>query len=268
MAFLAKYVVTTLRSLLLAVAFLPAAMAQSQGTMATPASPESPNPADQGWHVDIAPYLWIAGITGTVGAAGHQTSVHVTASDIFSDLNFGLMGAAEIRYNRFLIPIDCMWVKLSDDKGLPFDPGVLSVKVRINEVIFTPKVGYRILSKDKFKLDYTIGIRYWHIGNTLTLQPTPIGNGFYATANWVDGVQGARFIVMLTPKAELTIAGDAGAGGARLDYQVVGLLGYKLKKMTLQGGWRYLAIHKSPVGQAFVDLAMSGVVAGVVIPLK
>jgi hypothetical protein len=41
-----------------------------------------------------------------------------------------------------------------------------------------------------------------------------------------------------------------------------------LKRVTLQGGWRYLVIHKRPTGQAFVDLAMTGVVLGAVIPLK
>ena len=51
-------------------------------------------------------------------------------------------------------------------------------------------------------------------------------------------------------------------------YQVVGLLGYKVKRVTLQGRWRYLVIHKAPAGAAFVDLAMTCVVLGVVIPVK
>ena len=81
---------------------------------------------------------------------------------------------------------------------------------------------------------------------------------------------GGRFQAFLTPKVLLTIGGDAGGGGSgtRLDYQVVGLLGYKLKRVTLQGGWRYLVIHQKPAGQAFLNLAMTGVVIGVVIPLK
>jgi hypothetical protein len=48
----------------------------------------------------------------------------------------------------------------------------------------------------------------------------------------------------------------------------VGLLGYKVKRVTLQGGWRYMVIHKRHSGESFVDLAMTGVVLGVVIPLK
>ena len=243
----------------------PSAMAQS-ASATLPSSPDTS--ADQGWHVEVAPYLWFAGINGTVGADGHTGSVHVSAGDVLSNLNFGLMGAVEARYNRIVIPIDFMWVKLSDSKGIPITDDVESVHVKLNEDIFTPKIGYRIIDKSRFKADALMGIRFWHLGNTFTLQPTQIGNGFYSAANWVDGIQGARFQAFLTPKFVLTIAGDAGGGGSKLDYQVVGLFGYQLKKVILQGGWRYLAIHKAPTENAFVDLAQTGVILGVVIPLK
>jgi len=81
------------------------------------------------------------------------------------------MGAADIRYNRILMPVDFMWVKLTDDKGLPIGQavGVTSVHMKLNEDIFTPKIGYRLVSKDRLKIDALIGIRYWHLGTTLKL---------------------------------------------------------------------------------------------------
>jgi hypothetical protein len=240
--------------------------------------PDIPNPADQGWHVDVAPYLWFPGSSGTVGAAGFETGVHVNGRDVLSYVNFGIMGATDIRYNRILMPIDFMWVKLTDDKGLPIGQavGVTSVHMKLNEDIFTPKIGYRLVSKERFKIDALMGIRYWHLGTTLRLQPTQLANGLYRSSNWVDAVEGARFTAMLTPKLGLTVAGgqvrsrrsNGGGGGSRLDYQVVGLLGYKLKRVTLQGGWRYVVIHQNPSSRSFVDLGMSGVVVGAVIPLK
>jgi len=161
-----------------------------------------------------------------------------------------------------------MWVRLKDSKGIPITDDVASVNTKINEDILTPKVGYRVVDNSRFKADALVGLRYWHLGTTLTLQPTQISNGFYGAANWVDAVEGARFQWFFTPKAMLTIAGDAGGGGSRLDYQVVGLIGYKLKRVTLQGGWRYLVIHKKHTGDSFADLAMTGVVISAVIPLK
>ncbi|HEY1472016.1 MAG TPA: hypothetical protein VGF61_23450 [Candidatus Acidoferrum sp.] len=253
-----------------AIQLAPVASAQSQATMATPAKADAPDPADQGWHVDAAPYLWFAGISGTVGAAGRQASVHVRAGDVLSNLDIGVMGAVEARYNRIVIPIDFMWVKLSDDKATPLGFVASSLNVKINEDIFTPKIGYRLVSNPRFKADALVGIRYWHLGTTLKLQPSVLGSSFYGSADWVDAVAGAKFQAMLTPKTILTIAGDAGGGGSgtKLDYQVVGLIGYKLKRVTLQGGWRYLVIHKQPISGSFIDLAQTGVIVGAVISLK
>jgi hypothetical protein len=247
-----------------------AVSAQSEGAKTVSQKADAPRPADQAWHVDLAPYLWFPGINGTVGALGHDSSVHVSARDVLSNFDFGLMGAVEARYNRIIIPIDFMWVRLEDSKGIPITDNAKSTNVKINQDIFTPKLGYRVVDGSRFKTDALFGMRYWHLGTTVTLQPTQIGNGFYGSSNWVDAVAGGRFQAFLTPKFVLTIRGDAGGGGSgtKLDYQVVGLLGYKLKRVTLHGGWRYLVIHKAQTDTAFVDLAMTGVVVGVVIPLK
>jgi hypothetical protein len=236
--------------------------------MVPPAKTNPTEAGEQGWHVDAAPYLWFPGVFGTVGAGGHDSSVHVTAREILSNFNFGLAGAVEARHARIVIPIDFMWVKLSDDKGIPITDNVKSVHVKINEELFTPKIGYRIVNRSRFKADALVGVRYWHLGTELTLQPTQIKNGLTGEANWVDGVGGARFQAPLTPKLLISVVGDAGGGGAKLDYQVIGLFGYKLKKVTIQGGWRYLVIHKDPGENAFAELSFSGVIVGAVIPLK
>jgi hypothetical protein len=244
---------------------------------ANPAEPATPTPAfpkaaadpDSGWHVSLTPYLWLAGMNGTVGALGHQTSVHVSALDLAKYFNFGIMAQAEVRYNRIVMPVDFMWIKLSDDKGLAFDAGATSVKGKLNEDILTPKIGYRVIDKDNIKVDGLIGFRYWHLGTTLTLQPQ-VANGFYQTADWADAVEGANIQAMLTPKIVVTIAGDAGGGGAKLDYQVVGAIGYKFKKFILQTGWRYMHVNYRPVGgKGFIlDVNETGLALGVTIPLK
>jgi hypothetical protein len=268
------------KAVLLLVAFLglsltamgpvPIACAQSQNAMSTPAPADIPDPADQGWHVDVAPYVWFAGISGTAGALGRQASVHVSASDVLSNVNIAIMGAVETRYNRIVIPIDFLWVQLTDDKATPLGLIASSVNVKINETVFTPKIGYRVVSTRRFKADALFGLRYWHLGTTLKLQPSVFNSNFHASANWVDAVAGARFQAMLTPKISLTIGGDAGGGGSgtTLDYQVASLIGYKLKRVTLQGGWRYLVVHRLPTSRSYVELAQTGVILGAVIPLK
>ena len=246
---------------------VPTALAQTQ-TAATPKT-ETPSPSDDGWHVAITPYIWFAGVHGTAGALDHEASVHASFGDIFNYLNIGAMAAVEPRYNRIVMPFDFMWMKLSDDKALPFEVGPTSVKAKINQVMFAQKIGYRVIDSEKLKLDGLVGFRYWHMGTTLTLQPQ-VANGFYESASWADAVGGARIQVMVLPKVTLTVLGDAGGGEADSDYQVAGLLGWKCKKLTLQGGWRYVSVNYRPSGGVrFVyDMATSGLIFGVTIPLK
>jgi hypothetical protein len=233
--------------------------------------PKPPDPSEQGWHVAISPYLWFAGLHGTVGTMGHEASVHASFSDIFSYLNIGLMVAVEPRYNRIVMPFDFMWMKLSDDKSLAIDPGTgpPTIKLKVNQDILTQKIGYRVVDAEKFKVDALVGFRYWHAGTTLTVeQSSPQTNpSFYTSSDWVDAVGGARIEAMLSPRIILTIAGDAGGGGANSDYQVGGLIGWKLKKVVLQAGYRYLSVNYRPGGSVY-DVTMSGLLLGVTIPLK
>jgi hypothetical protein len=112
---------------------------------------------------------------------------------VLSKLNIGLMGAVEVRYSLVIIPVDFLWIKLSDDKALPIEVVAASVKAKMTESIFTPKIGYRIVDEKRLKVDALFGIRYWHLTTDLTLQPTQIRNGFSRLAAWVDAVSVANF---------------------------------------------------------------------------
>ena len=231
-----------------------------------PPTPQKADPAasdqDNGWHFIIAPYLWFPGISGTVGALGHDASAHVSASDVLSYFNFGLMGAVEARKDRLVFPVDFMWVRLTDEKGLPdTDLGQTSVRLYITETILTPKFGYRVVDYDRFKVDVLAGIRYWHLGQNFTLHPS----GFYQSqsADWVDGLFGSKFELALSPKAALTIAGDVGGGGASLDYQALGFLAFKIKpNIALGAGWRYLYVNYHGDHRFIFDVHESGPVIG------
>ncbi len=235
------------------------AKADANAQTATPASATT---TDNDWHTNASVYLWFPGMHGTVGAEGFEASVHASAGDVFSKFNIGFMGAAEMQKKRFVIPVDFMWAKLSDDKPIPFLPNY-SVKAKLNQTIFTPKVGYVLLDHPKLNIQGNVGIRYWHLGTTLELDPQIAGHNLYSGSNWVDVVAGGRFTIPLSPKAFVTILGDAGGGGANSDYQVAGLMSYKLKpKWQLFGGWRYLDVDYAPGNGTINDVAQTGVILG------
>ncbi len=226
---------------------------------------------DDHWHIGISPYLWFAGVHGTVGALNRTAGFHASAADVLSKFNIGLMGALEARKKRFLLPVDFMWIKLSDDKGLPLSPfpGITSIKVKVTQTVLTPKAGYRVVDHEKLKADAVVGIRYWHLGQNLSLEPSGLLSNSSQSANWVDVVAGANFTMPLSPKAAITVLGDAGGGGAKLDYQVAGLLGYKVKPtVILQAGWRYLDVNYRPSSSFVYDAAQGGLLLGVTFNLK
>jgi hypothetical protein len=269
-----SYVLATILSLAFALMLLsPAVSGQSLDPAKSATQTADQDSSDDGWHVGIAPYLWFAGAHGTVGALGHEAGFHASAGDLLSHFDIGFMGAVELRHKRLVVPIDFMWMKLSDNKGLPIGEaiGVNSVEFRATQSIFTPKFGFRFIDGKRVKVDALFGIRYWHVSNNLKLEPNPIGNGFSASANWVDGLGGAKIETQLTPKAVMIILGDAGGGSARLDYQVAGLLGYKLcKRWTMLAGYRYLNVNYRPQGQAsfIYNATLSGVIFGANFELK
>jgi hypothetical protein len=254
-----------------ALSLSPRASAQTLAAMST--TPPQPTivSTDEGWHVGITPYIWFAGVHGTTGVLGRDASVHAGFGDIFNYLNIGAMGAVEIRYNRVIMPVDFMWMKLSDNKALPINVVTASIKAEMTETMLTPKIGYRIVDQKRLKVDALFGIRYWHLSTTLTLQPIQIRSGFSQSADWVDAVAGGKFELGLAPKVSATVLADAGGASARKDYQLGGFLGYKIsRRWVLLAGYRYLSVNYRPNGKAqFVyDVNMPGAVLGATFNVK
>jgi len=230
--------------------------------------PDSAAASAEGWHMDVTPYLWFAAIHGTAGVRGHDAGIDASVSDVLSNLNLGFMGSGTIRHNRFLLPMDFMWVKLTDKKALPFEQGPTDIKAEFRQTIFTPGVGYRLLDREFVKVDAYGGVRYWHLNSSLTLQPSTLG-GFSQTADWVDGLGGARIYGQLNKIISFTLAGDAGAGQANSDYELMGIFGFRVaEKWTLKAGYRYMGINYRPKSSFVYDVAQSGIVVGATWSIK
>jgi len=218
------------------------------------------------WHLTVSPYLWFTAVHGGIGIAGRETSFSVSAGDLLSHFRFGLMGVVEPRYKRIVMPLDIIWVRLGDDRALSNLATVANL--RGSEFILTQKIGYRVIDTDRIKIDGLAGFRYWHYGSNVSFTTNTLN--YSGSQNWVDPLVGGRITGILTPKIEVTIAGDVGGWGvgSQLAYQAVGLVGYRIKPaIALQAGYRYLATNYQ-TSNGFVDMANSGVLFGVSISLK
>ena len=240
-------------------------------TQPTAKSDSTIPPTPEGWHFALSPYLWFSAIHGTVGVGGRDASVHAGFGDIISNLNLGLMAASEVRHKRLLLLTDVMWIKLSDDKGLPENqPGEITAKAKLQNFMLGPEVGYRFIEQPRLNVDAFTGFRYWHLGSDLEFEPNPLGQKFSTSQNWVDPLLGARIQTPLSAKLRLTLFGDVGGFGAgsELEWQVASLLGYQInKRFTLQAGYRYLDVNYRNSGFKY-DVAMSGMLLGATIHFK
>jgi hypothetical protein len=151
----------------------PADLTVEDQTPTAPA-PQKADPADDDtWHFTVGIYGWFEGTHGTVGVLGHNAGIHESFTDVFHYLKGIIPVAVEAQKNRFVMPVDFLWVKLGDDKLIPLtDLGQRSVNLRITQSILTPKFGYRMADTEKWKFDVLAGIRYWYVGQNLTLEPS------------------------------------------------------------------------------------------------
>lgn len=239
----------------------------TQTQMRTSASSSSAVvPDDGGWHLNLSPYLWFAGAHGTVGALGHDASIHASPGDLLSHFNFGLMGAAEARHDRFLLIGDLLWIRLSDSHSLPSPTlTAVSADVRVGQLVWTSKLGYRAIDRKKVKVDGNVGARFWHLGQKLNFNPSLLGLNFNGSQNWADIVVGGRFQLPVGEKAVIDLQGDVGGWNAtaKLDYQFAALLGYKLRpKWTLSAGYRYLFVDYHPGNSSVFNVVTSGALIG------
>jgi hypothetical protein len=250
----------------------PLVLTDSETQTSSHGKASAPAPDDGAWHLSLSPYLWFAGAHGTVGARGHNASIHESPGDLLSHLNIGLMGAAEARHKRFLLTGDLIWIRLSDSSALPFPGlGAISADVRVGQLVWTSKGGFRVIDRPKLKADATVGVRYWHLGQKLSFNPSLLGINFNGSQSWADILVGGHINFPLGKKTEIDALGDVGGWNAtaKLDYQFAAILGYKIcPKWTLRLGYRYLFVNYRPSNLAIYSVVTSGALLGVTFTIK
>ena len=234
------------------------------------ATTSEPSGKDDEWHVSVSPYLWFPGMYGTIGFPNRNLKLQASAGEVLSHFRFGLAGTVEVRRKWLVLPLDLLWVRLEDDKPLPLEPLVTSAKVKVGEFILTPEIGVRFVDQEKIKVDFLTGFRYWHISNSLTFHPSALGLSFSNSLDWVDPLVGGHIQTALSPKIVVNLFGDVGGWGtgSLIEYQLAGLIGYKVKPaLTLHAGYRYLRVdYRSGLFQ--LNVHCPGVIFGATINLK
>lgn len=220
-----------------------------------------------GWSIVVAPYLWAAGLNGTVGVGGRTAEIDESFGDIIADFDIGYMGVTEVRYDRFAIFSDLTYGKLSSTDKTPF--GVLANKIDTTStsLMWTGAVEYRLFDQPGANLDVMAGFRLFSIGNALEFRGGPL-DGFDAdqTETWADPIVGIKGNIDLT--ARLYLTGWAMIGGFDVSsdsvWDVMGGAGYRFNdKISTVLGYRAAGVDYEADGFTY-DTVQQGPFSGVV----
>jgi hypothetical protein len=217
-------------------------------------------------HVHLTPYLWIAGVTGTLGtgvAAVPTQRVEADFGDVLSNLNaIPVMLAAEIRQGRFGVLADLMAISVEADTGTP-GPAFAGGEARLRQVIGTLLLAWRVTDDGPAALDLGLGIRAFGVSARFTLDPGALpGQRVERDATWASPIAALRYRHALGAGWAATLYGDIGGANGDLTWQALATLDYRWSdRTTLSAGYRWLSFEREG-GALRQDMGMGGPILG------
>lgn len=212
------------------------------------------------WQIVIEPYFMGASMSGTTGMAGQEMTVDLSASDIFENLKFGMMGVALARKGRWGLGFDGMWASLG--ATTPTDPA-FTVDGDQGQFGF---YGVRQLAP---VADLTFGLRWNIISNALRREGAllPAASD---TVQWLDPLVGLHLHLPAGRRLRAALYAEIGGFGLGSDlaWQVCPTIGVQAsRRFGLDFGWRWLAadFESGSGASAFKwDVIQQGPVLGLV----
>ncbi|MBV7518361.1 hypothetical protein [Ensifer sp. ENS12] len=217
-----------------------------------------------GWSFSVAPYFWMAGLSGETSQFGLPTvNMDANFDDILGNLDFAFMAAGEARNGRFSVIGDIFYTKLGADGDTP--GGILATSVDVTSETFSGLLGagYAVIDTPQGHLDVVGGIRVWSVDTTIRFNGGLLGGIERSDgATWVDGIVGLRGKYSLTPEVYLTGWGLVGGGGADIDWDIALGVGYEFNdRISAIAGYRALGVNYRDDGFVF-DAVQQGPILG------
>ena len=220
--------------------------------------------SSSGWRFAFTPYLFMTGLSGTIGAEGRTSDINLRFRDVLKHFDLGIMGTFAARKGRFAIFSDFMWIKLSEKQDTP---GRLfsTADVGVNMFIWTPAGAYRVYDGKRGSVDLLGGMRLTSAKTSLNFTSGLLpGFDVSERKTWAAPVIGAHGLLNLSSKFFLSTVFDIGAGfGTHHTAQFYGGAGYRIRpKIALIGGYEYLNNDYSNDSGFVYNATMSGLLLG------
>ncbi len=186
----------------------------------------------QRWQVIVSPYLWGASLNGSAGLLGRSTDVNMPFSEIFDNLDMGVMGNVDITNGTFGFFIDGQYVKTSQDESLRDNELALDIKT----ASLSAGAYYRVYEQQLegttlfgnqrvFAIEPTVGVRWTKLEAGLQV------GRFSETSKveWTDPFVGTRVFYDINDRWNIFAEADIGGFGAGTKLSANGqiYLGYR-----------------------------------------
>jgi len=210
------------------------------------------------WNIEFTPYLWVADIEGDATLRGRTGSVDVDFSDIWDNLDFGLMGRVEAWQDKWGLYFDGLYMDLRAEFTTP--QGLVSTDIDIKMAILDFGIGHRLweteVGKDNNQMlsfDLLCGARYMNLKDEIDiitngpLSDIISGRTFGRREEWVEPTIGGRLRWDLNDKLAAAVRFDFGGfgigEGSNLSWNFLAGIEYQLSKnLHLKAGYRIFDI--------------------------
>ena len=196
---------------------------------------------DDAWRFALPVYAWVPDYEYEL-PSGQKGEI--TQDDIISNLDMAFMAQPRLQRGRWSMVTDFIYFNLSNKDRLQLQPSLDLRRIRLEEYLITPSVGYQVYRSGESYADLYAGARYFWVEPTLTFQrqaPLPPGsfNESESADRW-DGVLGIRGNIALNERWYIPYEADAGTGQSDYVVNMVLGIGYRFEKLDMVLAYRYL----------------------------
>jgi len=254
-----------------------------------PTSMWQPAAATSGWSFEVTPYVWFASINTNINfdlppALGGTVSASpsIGFGELISHTNLAFMGTAEVRYDKFTLLTDIVWLNVggiaSRFKSITFTnhPAIPitaaandSQGLKVNTEIWTLAGGYTVLQGPWGNVDLLAGFRLAAMSSRMNYSlgiaiAGPLGNGatfggiggVSTSGSWMNGIAGVRGSIRIADTGFFVpYYFDIGTGASNLTWQISSGVGYHTRLADVSLTYRYLSFSQS---SSIQDLSIKG----------
>lgn len=201
----------------------------------------------------ITPYLMIPSLNGKTGIGRFTQSVDASPVDLFSNLNWAIMGSGEINNGVWGAKVDIMYSSLGKNAGqndrLDLDAGQGLYTFRVQRNLadgFWVYAGARVNT-------LSVDLKCNDNSCVNTLPADRINNGVGKDVTWVDPIVGFQLNKNFSEKVTFAFEGDVGGFGAGSQIAVTAWpqIGIRVARTgTLMLGYRIIYVdYKKDIAQ-------------------